>query len=532
MSQALVIRVHFHEGRYHGAGDWPPSPARLFQALVAAAGLHGRLAAVRDSLEWFEKLPSPPIIGAPKERRGQRVMFYMPNNDLDAVQGDPRNAAKIRTAKKFFSPWLFDASTAFLYVWQDVADADAPHAQAIVSLADHVYQLGRGIDMAWAWSELLDPSDVDDVLAGHAGHVYHPSAGVGGIVLPCPQPGSLASIETRYHAYRRRFEVQRRSKTVRFIFRQAPRARFRSVAYESPPSRRLYELRTVSSEPSLASWPLVDVSKLVVALRNGAVERLQIALPARYQDIARVLVGRKPDGTSDGPTTERVRIVPLPSIGHPHADRGIRRVLVEIPAACSLRTDDVGWAFSGLELIDLGTGEDSVVLTPTLSHDMLRHYGIDVEAGACIWRTVTPAAVPHAVGRRRTDRARKRAEAKGGAERVTQGQRAAAAVIQALRHAHVRARPEAIRVQREPFDGNGERVEAFAPGTRFSQSQLWHVELSFSEPVSGPLLIGDGRFLGFGLMAPMPSVRDSETVAARRRVADERHAAAHDARRS
>ena len=56
MPHALVIRVHLHDGRYHGAGDWPPSPARLFQAMVAAAGLNGQLAAVRDSLKWFEEL--------------------------------------------------------------------------------------------------------------------------------------------------------------------------------------------------------------------------------------------------------------------------------------------------------------------------------------------------------------------------------------------------------------------------------------------------------------------------------------------
>jgi len=37
----LVICVRFHQGRYHGrpqgGADWPPSPARLFQALVAGA---------------------------------------------------------------------------------------------------------------------------------------------------------------------------------------------------------------------------------------------------------------------------------------------------------------------------------------------------------------------------------------------------------------------------------------------------------------------------------------------------------------
>lgn len=503
MSHALVIRVHFHDGRYHGVGDWPPSPARLLQALVAAAGLNGHLAASRNSLKWFESLPSAPIIGAPNARRGQRVMLYMPNNDLDAVQGNPRRVAEIRTAKKFFSPWLFDASAPFLYMWEDVADADERHAQAIVLLADHLYQFGRGIDMAWARGELINASGVEDTVASYAGSVYRPSAGGAGIVLPCPQPGSLASMETRYQAYRRRFEIELKGKTVKLTFRQAPRPRFRSVTYESPPFRRVYELRT-SSDSSLSSWQLVEVTKLVVYLRNGAVERLETALPLRKQEIARVLVGRKPDGTSDGPPSERVRIIPLPSIGHPHADRAIRRVLVEVPAACPLRADDVAWAFSGLEPIDPETGEVCpVVVTPASVDDMLGHYGIGRGAAARTWRTVTPAALPDSAGRRRIDPACRLAEGKGGAERVQERQRAAAAVIQALRHADVRARIESIRVQREPFEGRGERVEAFAPRTRFAKERLWHIEVTFGARVSGPLAIGDGRFFGLGVMAPV-----------------------------
>ena len=44
-------------GRFHGA-EWPPAPARLFQALVAAShhGAHGLIPqAVRDeALRWLE----------------------------------------------------------------------------------------------------------------------------------------------------------------------------------------------------------------------------------------------------------------------------------------------------------------------------------------------------------------------------------------------------------------------------------------------------------------------------------------------
>ena len=82
--------------------------------------------------------------------------------------------------------------------------------------------------------------------------------------------------------------------------------------------------------------------------------------------------------------------------------------------------------------------------------------------------------------------------------------RRAAAVWQALRHAGVRLRPEVIRVQREPFESNGERAEPFAEDTRFSKHRLWHVEVKFRDGVEGPLVIGDGRFLGLGIMVPLP----------------------------
>jgi CRISPR-associated protein Csb2 len=46
-------------------------------------------------------------------------------------------------------------------------------------------------------------------------------------------------------------------------------------------------------------------------------------------------------------------------------------------------------------------------------------------------------------------------------------------------------------------------VESFAPGTRFAKERLWHVEITFAQPVGGPLIIGDGRYLGLGLMEPV-----------------------------
>lgn len=501
----LVLHVHLHDGRYHGEGDWPPSPARLFQALVAGAGLGGPLGAHdKEALEWLEK-QNAPLIAAPSASRPRRgVLFYMPNNDSDSVGGDPTRIAKIRTATKVFRPYLFDAAVPFLYAWPLAGDAGDDHrARMICSLGERLYQLGRGIDMAWARGEILDERELDELLAAHPGRLFRPSAGRSTTILPSPCTGSLESIERRYRAYGERFGYVRDGDAVKVVFRRPPRLRFQPVSYDSPPWHQLYEIRVPTAEGLFAPWPLVRVSALVVRLRDAAVDRLNDALPARKADVERSLIGRKPDGTNDGPPEDRVRIIPLPSIGHVHADRQIRRVLVEVPASCPLRAADVHWAFSGLEVADVETGEIQAVLTRTDDEGFLRHYGLGGDGRHRVWRTLTPAALPGDARRQRIDPARERDETKAGRERAEEQVLAAAAVSQALRHAGVRAGVEAIRVQREPFDANGERVEAFAGGTRFAKERLWHVEVTFEAPVAGPLAIGDGRFLGLGVLAPL-----------------------------
>ncbi len=59
--------------------------------------------------------------------------------------------------------------------------------------------------------------------------------------------------------------------------------------------------------------------------------------------------------------------------------------------------------------------------------------------------------------------------------------------------------PPRRRAPREPFDRNGERAESFAAGTRFAKETLWHVRVAFAAPVEGPLLLGDGCYLGRAL---------------------------------
>ena len=504
MSSALLLSVHFHDGRYHGRPEWPPSPARLFQALVAGAAKGEALGQEdRDALAWLEQL-EPPVIAAPAVRAGEGFKNYVPNNDLDAVGGDPRRIGEIR-APKLIKPWLFDVRVPLMYAWQ--FDQDAEQAEQILEVAERLYQLGRGVDMAFATAELLSDEEAQGRLVRHGGVIYRPCKTGQGRALACPVPGSLASLGDRFRKTRNRFSVERKGRASELFFTQPPKARFAMRAYDSPPVRLLYDLRKTTVQADFAAQPLAAVAPLVGRVRDDAKGRFEAALPDQAGTIARVLVGQ---GATEADKATRIRITPLPSIGHPHAERAIRRLLVEIPPDCPLPAGDIAWAFSGLEAIDQTTGEILWTLVPADDERMLDHYGIDSRRGEGhrLWRSVTPAALPEQAGRRRIDPSRRRDphERKGAKERLHEEGRAATAVLQALRHAATAAKVELIRIQREPFEAKGARAEAFAPGTRFAKERLWHVEIAFNNPVAGPLIIGDGRYLGLGLMAP---VRDA-----------------------
>ena len=88
MSEHLCITVRFLDGTFHGRADrgepeWPPSPLRLFQALVAAAAAlrnePGGLQSASPALRWLET-QAPPTIIAPSGRIGEKYRTYVPDN--------------------------------------------------------------------------------------------------------------------------------------------------------------------------------------------------------------------------------------------------------------------------------------------------------------------------------------------------------------------------------------------------------------------------------------------------------------------
>ncbi|WP_051330656.1 type I-G CRISPR-associated protein Csb2 [Niveispirillum irakense] len=525
-TRALLIEVTLLDARYHGVGDWPPAPWRLFQALVA--GAYGGQWAAEEAADkdtaftWMERL-SPPHIATPSGHLGSEVLHYVPNNGLDAKGGDPARVAEMRVPKRV-RPRLLDSQT-LLYAWP--FDQGEEQAARIAALASRLHTLGRGIDPAFAKAEVLDWEAAAERLRQHGGAIARPMAGGGGANDPgCPTQGSLASLKARFEAARRQYQPGKEGRTLTLNFARPPKPLFRPVAYDRPPARLLCELRR--SDGRFAAQPMHKAVDLTTRIRDRAAALLKTRLPDRADMIDLVLVG-----LDAGPADKdrRVRLIPLPSIGMAHTDAAIRRLLVEVPPDCPLPRDEVLAVFSGLDMaMDPETGEivaegEDLTLVPTGTADgMAGHYGLlPPDRGGDghhkdqrDWISITPLSLP--APRRRMDAGRLRhpdeavrlAEAKNGTERLAEEAQARSAVLDACRHAGIDPRLVlAIRVQREPFLAKGEAAERFANPPRFSRHSLWHVALTFAKPMSGPLLLGNGRWLGLGLMAPSPAVTPS-----------------------
>ena len=450
MSRALLLSVRLYDGRYHGQPEWPPSPARLFQALIAGAARGKRLDPEdRSAFAWLEQLAAPTIV-APAMRVGRSSTIYVPNNDLDAVGGDPRRVSEIRTAK-LVKPRLLDARIPLVYAW--TFEHGAQHATRICAIAEKLYQLGRGIDMAWAWGEIIDVAKLEARLHEYRGVLHRPGDRGEGRSLTCPKDGSLDSLERRFTKSGQRFTIIKTGRKSQELFSQAPKPRFAAVDYNSPPQRFLFELRQMADQSQLATWPFTSIARLVETVRNGAATKLEKAYEKseKVKLLVMPVFGLRRDAT-EADKAARIKIAPLPSIGSVHVVPSIRRVLVEVPPNCPLSAEDVAWSFSGLDLnLDYRTGEvlgeDKPILVSTDDQSMLLHYGADEDHR--VWRTVTPAVLPESGARRRIDPRRLQQEltesrsgavtefkeAKSGRERLIEEDRAVSSVVQALRHA-------------------------------------------------------------------------------------------------
>ncbi|HBY64492.1 MAG TPA: type I-U CRISPR-associated protein Cas5/Cas6 [Solibacterales bacterium] len=480
MALGICISATFLSGRYHGE-EWPPSPVRLFRALVAGAkngGYREHWGEVANALEWLERLDAPLILAKRPLAARPKYMLAVPNNDMDSVARDwsagrDADPAKLRTMK-LVHPRLLEGDGPHVKYFWTLNGLGLPEKEigGLRRAAHCVHALGWGVDMAFANLDL--PEEWDK--GGY--EEWRPAGERKGMRLEIPASGSLQDLESTYERYLRRASgvgvdtdtrpsVYRYSSYVRPMGDERPllTLALRSVDGELPLSRGWHAAMEV------AAW-----------LRHACGEVLKGE--RRFRDDVDSFVLGHGEGMDEA--NYRLSFVPLPSIGHAHADGRIRRVLIVEPMQSSGEAVEVlGLKLAGRLLTRDGDRAEVASLDILTDRKVLGFYLRDNNP-ARTWRSVTPVvlhgynAIRGQISLLKTEKLLLRAfEMAGYDKSLIAGL--------AFQPAPLWAGTGAARAVRVPKHLDG--------------YPRYHVEVTFKEPVQGPVMAGLGRHCGVGVFA-------------------------------
>jgi CRISPR-associated protein Csb2 len=487
----LLLTVHWLDDRYHGLvnregpPEWPPSPYRLFQALVAGVARLGELdSALGESLAWLQTL-EPPMIVTPRARPGQVITRFVPNND-----GDKKPDRQSRLKGKTLRPTLMLDPPVIHYLWP--ADkCDSEKEKKIRDAVRSLTTLGWGIDMAYADAQLIGSDKIKDLF----GVRWYPRRGVlqdSGllrvpVVDPDTQDNTLCDLKRAYQSALKRIEHGKPLNTV-----EKPKV-FDRVFYESkerPLTRPhvVFELR--NDDGSFFRYPQERLIHIAGMVRHLAVEAMKVSPPDGVDDdwVETYVAGHaRPEAVEH----RQFSYLPLPSIGHAHTDPSVRRVMIAAPAGDDLFLQHLAIRLDGQQLKP--TSQTKVDHPPTLvrvrGDKVARFYTHPADA----WASVTPVILPGHDDHKpnKTRKLIETALAQSGIEQLCEFEWSSLSQFPKSLSAH-------------KYDSKKRPTGYIRPDHLLSQTAV-HLKLLFNDglEVPGPLAIGAGRHCGFGIFARM-----------------------------
>lgn len=498
MPESLCISVTYLDPRFHGRADgglpeWPPSPMRLFQALVAGSGPSlGDGGDIDTALRWLEQQPSPTILAPPSER-GTPYPLYVPNNAMDLVAKSwvrgktDESIAGHRTLKTVRPTHLRDGDTIH-YLWPvGSSDHGTPPLEPLSKAVDRIVALGWGIDLVVAQCRILSSADV----AGEQLERWTVAKADPIVTLRCPVPGSLDALMSRHTAFLHRLADD----TFHPV---PPLTAYQTVGYRRPtdPVGRPYEVFELRHDDGeFCRYPHRKLIHIAGMVRHLAKELMGQSPPMGVDDdwVERYIAGHRHNGQTNH---QQLSYLPLASIGHQHADQAIRRVMIAAPVGDENWLTHVTQRLAGQQLKpDPKHGADfGDAGPPTLVHVADDNIARFYTSPANRWASVTPVILPGHDDKKpaKTRKLIETALAQCGLELPCEFEWSAYSRFRKSCSAH-------------KYNKNGQRVGYFRPDHLRSQTAV-HLCIRFNDGtrVPGPIAIGAGRHCGLGLFAAEP----------------------------
>jgi len=534
MSSHFVLTIGFLDHRYHGRRDggepeWPPSPLRVFQSLIAAAARmnYGTLSSQASAaLQWLQQQSAPIILAPSGVSSTSSYRLSVPNNAMDIVAkawcrgndtntGDA-NPATHRTMKSIRPTHLVGGDTVY-YLWpvNDPIPLEVnDYLQLLCDMARNIQVLGWGIDMVVGNSSILTDDEVTDL----HGERWLPHAKDGSQGLRVPFKGTLEDLQSRHQGFLARLENNTFTPppplTVydKFNYRRAIDPPRRSVA--------AFSLLKVDAS-GFRAFDTVKWALSVAGMTRHAVKFAAQCAGWPNEMINACILGHGGTlGESDqGP--RRFAYIPLPSIegrgeGAPVVG-SVRRVMItSFYEDCDDKIDWVRRALSGQVLVkdaDNRSEKGPVALLALLqsSDKVIQSY----LRPSTTWATVTPVVLPGY-----DDPAHFRRRIKNGVTAEEQ-KRLSLNLEQRidglLRKAIVQAGFSKVLAQNALIDWRkvgywrgGDLADRYGVPDHLHRYPRFHVKITWCDEqqrplsINGPLCIGGGKFYGLGLFAPMP----------------------------
>lgn len=552
--KSFRIEVNFLTGRYVATfhndrqrSEWPPHPARLFSALVSVwSDADETDVSERDALEWLEA-QGPPAIAASDAVPRRVVSHFVPVNDTSIVSRtwQERKARKIHEMLKRLD--------------EELVSSQGEVTRKVSQLQDRLTKQ-RDVEAQVSHAGNTNPSSALDMMPDRPGgrrERFFPSVTpedarvtfIWEAVVPervavaldqllsritrLGHSSSLVSCRIVQESSNANYTPGSGTESIRVVSRgqlaelqrQYPRhkgVKPRSLPYTDVRYSTIME--TAQADPTLhpntaGEWIVFKFAHNSRSFHSTRVLNLANAmrramLSYAEEPIPETLSGHRTDGK---PTYDpHVAFLPLPYIGSEFADGRLLGIALSIPT--SLGDDGRRAVFRAIGKWEQAVPEHPYPLKLTLGSlgvvRMVRLRGpggmVALRPGvwnhpSARWVSATPIALPRHPGKLTGGTATARAKAWELAETE---------ITNTCVHVGL-PKPLAVEVALSPFIRGAKPAKhfpAFNQNGRENKTvrrQLVHASLLFEHAVEGPLMLGAGRFMGLGLMRPMPESGES-----------------------